>query len=214
MVDGDKPPRGDSKKKYIKGGSSELKLDIYDPIYLHPQDIGSQLITFKLEGCVSPNLYKGQVFCKNAKNVWDELKETYDKQDGYVIHNLHNKIYTLTQSGMSLSEYYHECNSLWRQFDSLVDLPVCTRDGSTKLKEHAQLLRLMQFLMGLDDVFSLVRSIILTTDPIHDVKSAFATLSRDESHKNSNVTSKSAKSGPTAFAARSGNNNWASNRGE
>ncbi|GKA31860.1 hypothetical protein Tco_0718227, partial [Tanacetum coccineum] len=74
-----------------------------------------------------------------------------------------------------------------RQFDSLVDLPACTCNESTKLKEHAQLLRLMQFLMGLDDVFSLVRSIILTMDPIPDVKFAFATLF--------------------------GNSNWVSNRG-
>ncbi|GKE20265.1 ribonuclease H-like domain-containing protein, partial [Tanacetum coccineum] len=186
------------KKKGIEGGeggSSNLKLDIYDPFYLHPQDIDSQLITFKLEGtenykvwfadvqlalhtrnkigsingksirdenvgplqeqwdrsndvvlswllgCVSPDLYKRQILSKNAKNVWEELKETYNKQDGFVIYNLHHKIYTLTQSGMSLSEYYHECNSLWRQFDSLVDLPACTCEDSTKLREHAQLLR-------------------------------------------------------------------------
>ncbi|GKD86692.1 hypothetical protein Tco_1357846, partial [Tanacetum coccineum] len=34
----------------------------------------------------------------------------------------------------------------------------------------------------------------------------------NESHKNSNVTSKSAKSGPTAFATWPGNNNWNPNR--
>ncbi|GKB31839.1 hypothetical protein Tco_0871240 [Tanacetum coccineum] len=111
---------------------------------------------------------------------------------------------------MSLSEYYHECNSLWRQFNFLMDLPACTCEGSSKLKEHAQLLRLMQFFMGLDDVFCSVRSIILTTNPIPNVKYAFATLSRHESHRNSNVTS---KSGPTAFTARSSNNNWVSNKG-
>ncbi|GJZ39068.1 hypothetical protein Tco_0585631 [Tanacetum coccineum] len=35
----------------------------------------------------------------------------------------------------------------------------------------------------LDDVFSSVRNIILTTDSLPDVKYAFATLSRDESHR-------------------------------
>ncbi|GJX75721.1 ribonuclease H-like domain-containing protein [Tanacetum coccineum] len=103
-------------------------------------------------------------------------------------------------------------SALWRHFDSLVDLPDCTCDGAPKLKKYAQLLRLMQFLMGLDDVFSFVRSIILTTDPIPYVKSAFATLSKDESYRNSNVTSKNVKYGPTAFAARTSNNNWTSNR--
>ncbi|GJT34994.1 hypothetical protein Tco_0925413 [Tanacetum coccineum] len=49
-----------------------LKLDIYDTLYLSLQDIGSQLITFKLEGCVSLDLFKGQVFSKNSKDVWDK----------------------------------------------------------------------------------------------------------------------------------------------
>ncbi|GJY88421.1 hypothetical protein Tco_0503049 [Tanacetum coccineum] len=40
-----------------------------------------------------------------------------------------------------------------------------------------------QLLIGLDDVFSSVRNIILTTDSLPDVKYAFATLSRDESHR-------------------------------
>ncbi|GKB54782.1 ribonuclease H-like domain-containing protein [Tanacetum coccineum] len=118
------------------------------------------------------------------------IKRTYDKQDGSVIYK--------------------------RQFDFLVDLRACTCEGSAKLKEHAQLLRLMQFLMCLNDVFNYVRSIILTTQPIPEVKYAFATLSRDESHRNSHSTFKSVKVRPSAFAARSSNNNsnnnWNSNR--
>ncbi|GJX73829.1 hypothetical protein Tco_0312424 [Tanacetum coccineum] len=66
--------------------------------------------------------------------------------------------------------------------------------GSPKLKEHAQLLRLMQFFMGLDDVFNYVRSIILTTEPIHDVKYAFTTLSRDESPRKSDHSKSTAHS--------------------
>ena len=170
-----------------------------------------------LLGCISQDLYKGQVFSIDAKSVWDELNETYNKQDGSVIYNLHHKIHTLTQSGMSLSEYYHEFNALWRQFDSLVDLPTCVCDTAPKLKQHSDLLRLMQFLMGLDDSFSSVRSLILTTEPLPDVKSAFATLSRDDSHRNSHVASKSVKTGSAAFAARpnvgnSQNNNWNTNK--
>ena len=62
-----------------------------------------------------------------------------------------------------------------------------------------------------------MRSLILTTEPLPDVKSAFATLSRDDSHRNSHVASKSVKSGSAAFAARpntgnSQNNNWNTNK--
>ncbi|GKC15476.1 hypothetical protein Tco_1012258 [Tanacetum coccineum] len=70
-------------------------------------------------------------------------------------------------------------------FDALIDLPAYACVSAPKVKEHSQLLRLMQFLMGLDDVFSSVRTLILTIEPLPDVKSAFATLSRDDSHRRS-----------------------------
>ncbi|GJV09642.1 hypothetical protein Tco_1351183 [Tanacetum coccineum] len=134
-------------------------------------------------GCVSQDVFLGQVFSKNAKTVWDELEETYSKQDASVIFNMHYKIHSLCQSGAPLSKYYHKFNALWRQYNSLVNLPNCTCANSDKLKEHNQLLKLMQFLMGLNEVYDLIRSIIFTTDLIPDVRGAFATLSRDKSHR-------------------------------
>lgn len=253
------------KSVELIGGTSEMKLDVYDPLYLHANDTsGTPLVGFKLVGtenykvwsaavklalhtknklgfitgnckkttsdgqladqwercnsvvlswilgCVSEELYLGQIFSKNAKIVWDELEETYNKEDGSVIFNLHYKIHSLTQSGSTLSEYYHKFNSLWRQFESLVNLPDCTCDSSTEMKKHNNLLRLMQFLMGLDDVYTPVRSHILTTDPLPDVRTAFALLSRDESHRSSHVGSTSTKSTPAAFISKT--NTWSNNK--
>ncbi|GJX19335.1 putative RNA-directed DNA polymerase [Tanacetum coccineum] len=77
-------------------------------------------------------------------------------------------------------------------------------DSNEKLQKHDQLIRLMQFLMGMDDVFgSVINSILIT-----DVKSAYATLSRDESHRVNNVhyvVNKTCSS--SAFVSRS-NNDW------
>nr|GEW72590.1 ribonuclease H-like domain-containing protein [Tanacetum cinerariifolium] len=67
------------------------------------------------------------------------------------------------------------------------------------LKTVASRELLMQFLMGLDDVFNSVRSIILTTELIPDVKSAFATLSKDELHRISHSSSKNVKARTFAF---------------
>ncbi|GKD34451.1 hypothetical protein Tco_1249960 [Tanacetum coccineum] len=195
MVDTEKPPQDKNKDKEYDVGciGSDLKLDIYDHLYLHPQDIGSQLVTFKLEGTENYKVrYADVQLALHTRNKGGFItEETYNKQDGYVIFNLHHKTYTLTQFWMSLSEYYHECNALWRQFDSLVDLPACTCESTPKVKKHVQLLRTFDLL---------------------DVKSTFATLSRDESHRNHHVASKTVKSWPIAFAARPSNNNWNSNR--
>ncbi|GKF21853.1 hypothetical protein Tco_0070491, partial [Tanacetum coccineum] len=84
--------------------------------------------------------------------------------------------------GSPLPKYYHKFYALWRQYDSLVNLPDYICENSEKLKRRSQLLKLMQFLIGLDEVYAPIRSIIFTTDPKLDVKGAFGT-SIDESHR-------------------------------
>ncbi|GJY14766.1 putative RNA-directed DNA polymerase [Tanacetum coccineum] len=65
--------------------------------------------------------------------------------------------------------------------------------------------------MGLDDVFNVVRSSILIIEPLPDVKSSYATLSRDESHRVNNVhyvVNKTSSS--STFMSRS-SNDWSTN---
>ncbi|GJU43614.1 ribonuclease H-like domain-containing protein [Tanacetum coccineum] len=190
MVDGEKPA---------------IILDIYDPLYLHPQDIGSQLITFKLEGTENYKVWSAavQLALHTRKKLGFINGKCSRPEDDALLQNQWDR-------WSSLSEYYYNLNALWRQFDSLVDLPTCTCEGASALKEHRHLLRLMQFLMGLDDIYGPVRSQILTTGPLPDVKSAFATLSRDESHITSYNSHNSNKTGPTAFATKS--NDWNANK--
>ncbi|GJR74223.1 hypothetical protein Tco_0086588 [Tanacetum coccineum] len=66
----------------------------------------------------------------------------------------------------------------------------------------------MQFLMGLDEVYVPIKSIILTIDPIPGVKGDFPTLSRDESYRSnqSHIVFKTGN-GNTAFVARTNSRN-------
>nr|GEV25354.1 ribonuclease H-like domain-containing protein [Tanacetum cinerariifolium] len=60
-------------------------------------------------------------------------------------------------------------------------------DGSYKRsnidEKHNQLLKLMQFLMGLDDSYMQIRSSILHREALPDVRSAYAAISSKESHR-------------------------------
>ena len=131
-------------------------------------------------GCVSKDLYMTQAYAETSSEVWDELKETFEKVDGSVIFNLHQKINSLTQSGLSVSEYFNKLNSLWKDYDALTN---CTCEASKSNIGHNQQLKLMQFLMGLDDSYSAIRSNILMQDSLPYVKVAFSIVSREESHK-------------------------------
>ncbi|XP_071728666.1 uncharacterized protein [Rutidosis leptorrhynchoides] len=169
-------------------------------------------------GSISDELYSGKIFSTNATHVWNELKETYNKIDGSIIYNLHHKINSIKQNKNSLSDYYHSLNSLWKQYDCMITGPACTCGNVCNcpagefVKEQNKVQKLMQFLMGLNDCYMSVRSNILLRDPLHDVKSAYAILSREESHRNINLKENViTKPQTSAFIAQTSNKDMNSN---
>nr|GEZ80610.1 ribonuclease H-like domain-containing protein [Tanacetum cinerariifolium] len=83
----------------------------------------------------------------------------------------------------SIADYYHKLNALWKQFDDMVELPKCICNASGSFKRHNQLMKLMQFLMGLDNSYMQIKSVILFREVLPDVRSAHATISSEESHR-------------------------------
>ncbi|GJZ13898.1 ribonuclease H-like domain-containing protein, partial [Tanacetum coccineum] len=164
---------------------------------------------------VSQDVYIGLVYSENTVVVWKELRETYNKVDSSVVYNLLQKINFVKHGGSSVADYYHRLNSLWREFDALTKLPKCicevkcSCDASKELGLHQQLMKLMQFLMGLDDCYQPVRSFILTRDPLPEVKDAYNVISREESHRGVPASFGGTESKPnaTSFVAKTFNNN-------
>nr|GEU32723.1 ribonuclease H-like domain-containing protein [Tanacetum cinerariifolium] len=67
----------------------------------------------------------------------------------------------------------------------------CKRSNTDEVlgfKKHNQLMKLMKFLMGLDDSYMKIKSSILSEEVLPDVRSTYATISSEESHR---VTSSS-----------------------
>ncbi|GJR51864.1 putative RNA-directed DNA polymerase [Tanacetum coccineum] len=70
-----------------------------------------------------------------------------------------------------------------REFNILTLLPACTCVAHGGVLKHNQLVRVMQFLIGLNDVYQPTRSNLLARDPLPNVKEAFVVVSREESHR-------------------------------
>ncbi|GJV85544.1 ribonuclease H-like domain-containing protein [Tanacetum coccineum] len=194
-------------------------LDVGNPLHMHPNDSTSTtMIPFKLQGSENYRIWSSAMkLALHARNKYafidrscvksayvTKLESTYDKVDGSVIYNLLQKISSIKQGGSSIADYYHRLNSLWREFGALTKLPTCTCDANKELGLHNQLMKLMQFLMGLDDCYESVRSALLTRDPLPEVKDVYITVFREESHRgipeSSNVTE--SKINATSFAAK------------
>ncbi|GJY63258.1 putative transcription factor interactor and regulator CCHC(Zn) family protein [Tanacetum coccineum] len=169
--------RNHNKLGFIDGS---CKRDNKNPALTNQWDMCNSVVVTWILNSLSLKLFDGVIYAKTAFETWSDLKETYDTVDGYVVFNLHKSINSLNQNGSSLAEYYKNLNSLWKQFDAMINL-------------HPY------------ESYLAIRINILKREPLPLVKVAFAVVSGEESHRK--VTSVGAnKPTATAFVAKTFDN--------
>ncbi|KAJ0958333.1 putative transcription factor interactor and regulator CCHC(Zn) family [Helianthus annuus] len=89
---------------------------------------------------------------------------------------------------------------MWKQFDAMLKLPTCSCKAAKDYNDFSMLIKLMQFLMGLDDIYQPVRTNLLTRESFPSVKTAYSVVSREESHR---LSSGGSKSQNVSFVSRS-----------
>lgn len=170
-------------------------------------DRANAVVTSWLLSSMSDNISAAYVLADNARTLWLELKETFEKINGSVIYNAFQKINLHTQGTNSVSDYFNTLNGLWKEFDSLAGVTECNCAANQNRLTLANKIKLMQFLMGLNDSYSQIRSNILMLETLPTVQSAFSTISREESHKGSSSNnSTSSKSQASVFASKGPDN--------
>nr|GEV70715.1 ribonuclease H-like domain-containing protein [Tanacetum cinerariifolium] len=91
---------------------------------------------------------------------------------------------SLTQNGSPVAEYFNKLNDF---------------------KKHNQLMKLMQFLMGLDETYMQLRSNIFSRDPLPDAKGAYVLISSEESHRSQTFGNTSRPNNNTIRPNKNGN---------
>ncbi|XP_073119656.1 uncharacterized protein [Henckelia pumila] len=130
---------------------------------------------------VSKDIFNGITYCNTASKVWAYLKERFDKISGSRIFALQRDIVHLSQGSSSISVYFSTMKRLWDEYQSLITLPSCQCASATAYLEHEDHQRLIQFLMGLNDTYSHIRSQVLMIDPLPSVNQAYSIVIHEES---------------------------------
>ncbi|GAV81515.1 UBN2_3 domain-containing protein [Cephalotus follicularis] len=132
---------------------------------------------------VSKELFTRIVYARDAENMWEDLKERFDKVNGSRNFSLHQEIGSLSQGNTTVSIYYTKLKQLWDEYASLITLPSCGCETSKAYLEHHQKLKLLQFLMGLNESYNSLRIQMLMVSPLPSVGQAYSIISQEESHK-------------------------------
>ncbi|KAL5864049.1 hypothetical protein ACOSQ3_001563 [Xanthoceras sorbifolium] len=137
------------------------------------------------------------IYYSTAHEVWDDLRERFSQSNAPHIFEIQRDIAYLRQEQLSISTYYTKLKSLWDELASYNDATHGAQQDQQKL---------MQFLMGLNDSYSIIRGQILLMNPLPSVRQVCSSISQEEKQRLLSITSATSdSSSSTAMAVRSNN---------
>jgi hypothetical protein len=149
---------------------------------------GNYLVYSWILNSVSDPIASTIVFHDNAIDVWLDLQERFSKADRIRVATLRTSINNLKQGTKSVLEYFTELKSLWEELYSHRPLPNCTcvhpcRCPAMQLVRNYRLEdQVIQFLTGLNDSFSIVKTQVLLMDPLPGLNKVYSLVVQEENN--------------------------------
>ncbi|PWA67447.1 hypothetical protein CTI12_AA317690 [Artemisia annua] len=124
----------------------------------------------------------------DACELWKEIAERNGQSNDALIYQLERELSKITQGNLSIAAFFNKLKRCWDELQNLNGLPVCncgkmlecTCAMYEKFLERDSHLKLIQFLMKLNDEYESVRSQFLSMDPLPNVNKAYYTVQQIE----------------------------------
>ncbi|KAJ0469311.1 hypothetical protein HanIR_Chr14g0706531 [Helianthus annuus] len=127
-------------------------------------------------------------YANSAEEIWKDLQERFGKENAPRAYELKQLLMMTKQDGSSVSAYYTKLRTIWDEISAVFSIPRCSCAGCTcgaskKITDSKDKERLYEFLLGLDNEYSTIRTQILAMKPIPSLGEAYHLVSEDEQQK-------------------------------
>ncbi|XP_075108848.1 uncharacterized protein LOC107790769 [Nicotiana tabacum] len=123
-------------------------------------------------------------YVTDAFELWRKLEDRYDQTNGTKLYQIQKEINDMSQGSLDITSYYTKMKKLWEELNTLIAKSHCTCNCSCGAKESMhkaeQDRRLIQFFMGLNETYTVVRGSILMMNPLPSIAQAFSLLIQEE----------------------------------
>ncbi|XP_024640636.1 uncharacterized protein [Medicago truncatula] len=136
---------------------------------------------------VTESIAQTIVFHDTALFAWDDLKDRFSKVDCVRILSLRSTINNLKQGTKFVLDYFIELRTLWDELNSHRPIPnytcvhPCRCESICLAKYYRTEDQILQFLTGLNDTFSVVKTQILLMDPLPPINKVYSLVVQEES---------------------------------
>ncbi|XP_070057351.1 uncharacterized protein LOC142167174 [Nicotiana tabacum] len=142
------------------------------------------MVTSWILNSLSKDLADSLQYIRDAKELWQELEDRYDQTNGAKLYQLHKEISDLSQGTFNITGYYTKMKKFWKELNTLNAHAqrncICTHGAKANMHKAEQDRRLIQFLMGLNEVYTVGRGSTLMMNPLPSIAQAFFILIQEE----------------------------------
>ncbi|XP_069154520.1 uncharacterized protein [Solanum lycopersicum] len=142
------------------------------------------IVTSWILNSLSKEIADSVEYVQDSAELWKELEDRYEQINGAKLYQIQREINDLSQGSLDITGYYTKLKKLWEEISTLNAKAQCTCScicGAKALTHKAeQDRRLIQFLMGLNEMYTVIRGSILMMNPLPTMAHAFSLLVQDE----------------------------------
>ncbi|CAA7021059.1 unnamed protein product [Microthlaspi erraticum] len=136
---------------------------------------------------VSKQIYKSNLRFNDVSEIWTDLETRFHITNLPRSYNLSQQIWSLQQGSNDLATYYTKLKTLWNELDGAECIETCHRCDCCKATatkaEHAKVIK---FLAGLNDSYSVIRSQIIMKKNVPVLSEIYNLLDQDHSQRTIN----------------------------
>ncbi|KAF7807319.1 uncharacterized protein G2W53_039480 [Senna tora] len=146
-------------------------------------------------------------FCITSRALWNTLQELFGTNNVPQIYCVQRQTISLAQGGDFVTAYFNKINRCWDEMGRLMPLPTytcgkCSCNLAKKVVDLDASIKLMQFLMGLNPLYDVIRTHILNLDPTPSDNKAYNIVIIDEKQKQLNMIFFAPIEGASALMAK------------
>ncbi|XP_014490207.1 uncharacterized protein LOC106752944 [Vigna radiata var. radiata] len=153
-----------------------------DPM-VHAWKRCNNLVLSWINHSVSHEIATSIIWVDSVVAAWKDLKDWFSQGDSVRISQLHQDLYSMDQSDLSVTAYYTKMKILLDELCNFRPIPECQASCcivSKTMKEYRENDCVLCFLRGLNDNYSVVRSQILLMDPLPSLPKIFSMIIQHE----------------------------------
>ena len=172
-----------NKLEFIDGTAQEPSKK--DPTY-HAWKRGNNMVVSWIVHSVSSSIRQSILWMDRAEEIWNDLKSRYFQGDLLRVSDLQLEASSIKQGDLTMTEFFTKLRVIWDELESFRPDPNCSCDpkcscdmlsliSRRKTEDHV-----MQFLRGLNEQYSNIKSHVLLMDHIPSISKVFSYVVQQE----------------------------------